>query len=369
MTAATNRLDQARAIDRTVSLERLREALDERGVAAAIVTATPNMMWLSGFGGAGRVVVTADRLVVVTDPRYAERASEELVTAGLAADVEIARTQADVAATLAGLLTGRGDVGAEGNRLSYDDYRRLEESLPLVSVSGLIEGLRRRKQPGEVDRMRLAAQAAALALADVAPGLCGSTEREVAAELDRSMQAHGADGPGYDTIVASGPTNSARPHHAAGHRVIVEGDTVIIDVGAELDGYRSDMTRSFVIGQPTAEQSRRHRAVVEAQADGRAAARIGAVASDIDRACRQRLAADGLDGLLIHGVGHGVGLEIHEPPIIGASTRDELCDGEVITVEPGVYEVGVGGVRIEDLGVVTDTGFEVLTVAPYGLTA
>ncbi len=172
----------------------------------------------------------------------------------------------------------------------------------------------------------------------------------------------GADGPGYDTIVASGP-NSSRPHHAAGGRRIERGDLVIIDVGAAVDGYRSDMTRTFVIGEPDAEQAEMSRLTTEAQAVGVAAVRATVTGDEVDAAAREVIAAAGRADQFVHGVGHGLGLEIHEVPFLLGS-KVALRAGQVVTVEPGVYRPGFGGVRVEDTVVVTADGCRTLTHHP-----
>jgi Xaa-Pro aminopeptidase len=178
------------------------------------------------------------------------------------------------------------------------------------------------------------------------------------------MRRAGADGPSYDTIVASGPTFAARPHHETGRRTIVEGDTVIIDVGALLDGYHSDMTRTFVVGEPTAQQGAIYELVRESQAAGLAAVAAGVVASDVDAAARAVFERSDMAEWYLHSTGHGVGLLIHEDPFAAPGSTAVLMAGDVVTVEPGLYRDGFGGVRIEDLVTVTATGCELLTTLP-----
>ncbi len=218
------------------------------------------------------------------------------------------------------------------------------------------------KDSGELARMERAAAIADEALAAVAPMLGERpTEADVRDELEHRMRRLGADGPSYDTIVASGPDNAARPHHQTGRRTIVEGDTVIIDVGALVDGYHSDMTRTIVVGDPTEEQRRIYDLVLEAQLAGLAAVGAGASARDVDAACRNVFADAGYGDWFIHGTGHGVGLDIHEDPFSSTVSEDELVAGDVVTVEPGLYRGGFGGVRIEDLVAVTADGGRRLT--------
>jgi Xaa-Pro aminopeptidase len=187
------------------------------------------------------------------------------------------------------------------------------------------------------------------------------TEADVRDELEHGMRRRGADGPSYDTIVASGPTYAAQPHHHTGRRTIVDGDVVIIDVGALVDDYHSDMTRTFVVGQPDARQTEIYDLVRIAQAAGLAAVRPGAATRDVDAACRDVFRDAGRLDWYLHGTGHGVGLEIHEEPFAATTSTAVLQVGDVVTVEPGLYRDGFGGVRIEDLVTVTATGCELLT--------
>ncbi|MET0578895.1 MAG: M24 family metallopeptidase, partial [Ilumatobacteraceae bacterium] len=223
-------------------------------------------------------------------------------------------------------------------------------------------GLRRVKDDGELARMARAADIADAALTAVAPMLADRpSEADVRDELEHRMRRLGADGPSYDTIVASGPQNAARPHHETGRRTIVEGDTVIVDVGALVDGYHSDMTRTFVVGDATSEQQHIYDLVLAAQLAGLDVVAPGAVGKEIDAACRDLFAAAGYGDWYIHGTGHGVGLDIHEDPFSSTVSTDELVVGDVVTVEPGLYRGGFGGVRIEDLVVVTAAGGRRLT--------
>ena len=186
------------------------------------------------------------------------------------------------------------------------------------------------------------------------------TEREIAAALDATMRSLGADRSGFDTIVASGP-NAARPHHQPSDRVIARGDLVIVDMGAERGSYRSDMSRSFSIGEPDERSAELLDAVKMAQSAGVSAVGPGVPASEIDAACRDHLKTAGLDQFFTHGTGHGVGLDIHEAPSVSARATATLAPGHIITVEPGVYIPDFGGVRWEDTLLVTDTGSESLT--------
>lgn len=347
-------------------IEVLRQRLTERSLPAMIVTDLTNVRWLTGFtGSSGVVAVLPDRAVLVTDGRYRERAGDELAAAGVACDVVAGFTQPEQHTLLVGTLTGVARVGAESGSLTHARWGALSKDLPLEPTTGLVEAGRRQKDAGEIARITRAAACADAALAEVAPTLGGGmTEADVRMELEYRMRRHGADGPSYDTIVASGPEHAARPHHQASSRRIVEGDTVVIDVGGLVEGYHSDMTRSFVIGEPTDEQRERYDLLLAVQEAGLAAVRAGVPAKDVDAVCRTMLTEAGYRDWFLHSTGHGVGLLIHEDPFEGPTSTSTLLAGDVVTVEPGLYRVGFGGFRIEDLVEVTDDGCRTLTSSP-----
>jgi Xaa-Pro aminopeptidase len=337
-----------------------------RTVGALAVTDNTNVRWLTGFTGSnGTVVVLPDRLVLVTDGRYRDRAADELRQAGVEAEIVIGFTAREQHEALLGALNGVGSVGAESASVSHLRWGELAKDIDLVPVDGVVENQRRTKDVGEVARMAEACRCADAALAEVAPRLCeGLTEADVRTELEYLMRRHGADGPSYDTIVAGGHDHAARPHHEPGPRRIIEGDTVVIDVGALVDGYHSDMTRSFVIGDPTPEQSELYALLLEVQLAGLRAVSAGTPARDVDAACRSLVVAAGYGDWFIHSTGHGVGLLIHEDPFESPASTLDLRVGDVVTVEPGLYRVGFGGFRIEDLVEVTEHGCRVLTASP-----
>ena len=360
-------------------LDRVRAALaalsEDPRPDALVITTAANVRWLTGFtGSAGVLVVAGDRALLATDGRYRTQAAEQLAASGVADDVELCI--GGVAAqreALTGAASGAASVGLEAGDVTWAAVRTWEEVLaprPLVATQGVVAGLRVVKDPGEIVRMGRAAAIADAALAAVLPLLHDAaggavlTESAFAAALDHAMRIHGAEDRAFETIVASGE-NSAKPHARPGPRVIRAGDPVVVDFGATFDGYRSDMTRTFCIGgAPTGELAEVFAVVAEAQRAGVAVVAPAVVAGDVDRACRDRIAAAGWAERFEHGTGHGVGLDIHEAPAVGAGSTAILQPGTVVTVEPGVYLPAVGGVRIEDTLVVTDNGSRPLTRFP-----
>ncbi|HMD45032.1 MAG TPA: Xaa-Pro peptidase family protein [Acidimicrobiales bacterium] len=349
----------------------LRARLGEGGVDALIVTTLPNVRYLSGFtGSAGVLAVTDGAALLTTDGRYRTQAAEQLEAAGVADAVAIeiggAQAQRDAVKKF---VAAAGRVGLEADSVTWEASRRwaeLLEGTELVPTTGMVEALREVKDPGEIARMRRAAAIADAALGEVLPMLVGApdaslTEEEFALALDTAMRRLGAEDRAFDTIVASGP-NSAKPHHQPTSRVMRRGDPVVVDFGAIFSGYRSDMTRTFCIGgEPTGELARVFEVVGAAQAQGVAAVRAGVGAKDVDDVCRQVISEAGWGERFEHGTGHGVGLDIHEAPTVSPLGTAILTPGVVVTVEPGVYLPGVGGVRIEDTLVVTVDGSFPLT--------
>lgn len=338
---------------------------DDVGCDALLVTDLVNLRWLTGFtGSAGRLVVRPDSVVLVTDGRYAAQARRQLDEAGVVADVVEGRTREAQREILAGLLAGVGRIGLEAGSVTWGaarDYEALLDGVELVPTTGLVEAHRRRKDAGEIARIEAACDVADEALADVVALLSeGVSEVAFALALETAMRHHGADGPSFDTIVAAGP-GAADPHHRPTHRPVAAGDLVILDYGALVDGYHSDMTRTFAIGEPSAEQQAMLDLVTTAQATGVAAVRPGMATTAVDAACRDVIAGAGWGEAFVHGTGHGVGLVIHEDPFLGLTSTGALEAGQVITVEPGVYRAGLGGVRVEDTVLVTSDGCRPLT--------
>lgn len=352
----------------TSRVDTVRGRLGEFGVDALIVSSLTNVAWLTGFGGSsGIVLVTGDELVLVTDGRYGEQAERQIDAAGVRARVVVARSAAETGAALTAAIPPAGRVGFESAHVSHQTYVRWEAELTgrLAPTVGVVERARRRKDRAELARIARAAAIADRALADTVASLsAGVTETEVRNALEHAMRELGAAGPSYETIVATGPADAALPHHRPTSTRLENGHTVVIDVGALVEGYHSDMTRTFVIGEPSPLQQQVYDTVLRAQAAGLAAVRPGAHATAIDAACRDMITEAGFGPWFLHGTGHGVGLEIHEEPYLGPTATGVLEVGDVVTVEPGVYRGDFGGVRIEDLVEVTATGYRLLTQSP-----
>jgi Xaa-Pro aminopeptidase len=346
--------------------ERVRESFED--FDALLVSDLTNIRWLTGFTGSnGWVVLSGDDLVLITDGRYGVQAQQQLEAAGVSGRVLVGLSGAATLDHIAAECNLHAAVGFEAAHVTFQQHRSYEAEVTarLVPTAGVVEAHRRSKDAGEIARMAEACRIADAALADVAPRLSdGLTEAQVRNLLEIRMRELGATGPSYETIVATGGVNAALPHHRPTDTTIVPGDTVIIDVGALFDGYHSDMTRSFVIGEPTALQTELYAVVHAAQTAGVAAARPGITSRGLDAVCRDVIIDAGYGEWFSHGTGHGVGLLIHEDPFINAVGTVELGVGDVVTVEPGVYRGGFGGFRIEDLVVVTTDGCRVLTSSP-----
>ncbi len=348
----------------------LRSQLQELSVL--LVSSLTNIRYLSGFtGSAGLLAVGPERALLVTDGRYETQAAEQISACGAPVELEVAGVAGQREA-LARFVADSGcrSVGLEAANVTWSRLKAFQEDwfpgVDLVPTEGCVEVLRVRKDPGELDRMREAARIADAALAKLLPRLGeGLSEVSFARLLDFEMREMGASEPSFETIVASGP-NAAKPHHRPGGRMIGAGEAVVIDFGARFDGYCSDMTRTVWASTPPADaQLRRAMSVVaQAQAAGVEAVRAGVPAAEVDRVCRDLIADAGFGDRFVHSTGHGVGLDIHEAPSVSAGSGDTLADGYVVTVEPGVYLPGVGGVRIEDTVVVTEDGCRPLTLSP-----
>ncbi|MEP6625544.1 MAG: aminopeptidase P family protein, partial [Acidimicrobiia bacterium] len=350
-------------------MDRLRARVDD--IDALLVTRLVNVRYLTGFtGSAAMLLVTRAGATFVTDGRYRDQSADQLDAAGVTADIAIGLTQADQRAALATAADGVARLGLEADGVTWAQQRDFAAWFPgatLVATDGLVDGLRMVKEPGEVDRIRAACAIADDALEALLPTLAaGPTERDFALRLEFAMRERGASAVSFDPIVASGP-NGAKPHARPGDRVIDAGELVVIDFGCIVDGYCSDMTRTVSVGAPSPEARRVCDTVLDAQQQGCDAVAVGVECAAVDRASRAAIETAGWGDAFIHGTGHGVGLEIHESPRVASTSTGTLDAGHVVTVEPGVYLPGIGGVRIEDTLVVTAEGSRALTLFPKDL--
>lgn len=329
------------------------------------------MRYLSGLSSSNAAILVEldGNATLYTDFRYLERARA-------APGMEAVETKRDLVGSLAGLLAGRR-VAFEASHVSYDTYTRLAGAgVDLVPVgrhvgavaAGPVEELRRVKEPEEVDVLRRAGALSDAMFDELGRRrFTGRTERELAWWIESSFHEAGASGLSFPAVVASGE-RGASPHAVPGERVIEPGTLVTVDAGCVVDGYCSDCTRTFATGELPSQLAEAYELCLQAQLDGLAAVREGAHGSDVDEASRVAIEAAGLGERYGHGLGHGVGLDIHEAPVLRPESEDILVAGNIVTVEPGIYLPGLGGVRIEDLVLVTADGAERLTRAPKELT-
>jgi Xaa-Pro aminopeptidase len=340
---------------------RAQDKITEAGADAALITFGPNVRYLTGLASSNAALLLAadGTAVLATDSRYTLAARRDCP------DVELL-TERFIEARLAAELTARGlrTVAFEAHEMSVERHAELvarTEGVTVIPFGRKIEELRTVKDPSEIELLATACRITCQAIADtfslIRPGL---TERQLAAALDARMAALGAERPAFDTIVASGP-NGAIPHHAPTDRPLRRGDLITMDFGALYAGYHADMTRTVALGEPAGWQREIYELVAAAQRSGLEAARPDADVADVDAAARDLIRDAGHGDHFQHGLGHGVGLEIHEAPAIGYGRTGKLGSRVPVTVEPGVYLPGRGGVRIEDVLVVGAGGTGLLT--------
>ena len=333
-------------------LERLAAGLSE----PLLVTDGVNVRYLTGFesSNCALLVELGAETTLYTDFRYLEAARA-------VEGVEVVQTRRDVAGALTELLGGRR-VGFEAAKISYAQWETIGGGdVDLVPTRGLVEALRAVKDDDELATIRRAAAISdAVYEALAQQSLVGRAEAEVAWWIERTFREHGAEALSFGSIVASGE-NGARPHAGAGDTIIAEGTLVTVDMGCVVDGYCSDCTRTFATGEPPTQLAEAYELGSKAQLDGLAAVRPGASGVDVDAASRTAIAEAGLAEAYGHGLGHGVGLEVHEAPTLRPESTSVLAVRNVVTVEPGLYLPGVGGCRIEDLVAVTEDGCEIMT--------
>ncbi|WP_117237171.1 M24 family metallopeptidase [Thermus sediminis] len=341
-------------------MQELQALLETLGLDALYVTRPENVRYLSGFPHPedAQVLLTGEGAFLLTDPRYPEAERESGIPAKVLRREEREALLKDL----------RGRVGFEAEHLPYAALERLREMAPVewVPTKGVIERLRLRKTPEEVERIRKAQALAEKAL-EHALGLLrpGVEEREVALEVEFFLRKGGAEGVAFPPIVASG-VRGALPHARASEKRLVAGEMVTLDLGAKVAGYHSDMTRTFALGKASSEMRRVYEAVQAALEVALENLRPGRTGKEVDALAREALGRHGLDRHFVHSLGHGVGLSVHEGPSLSPYAEEVLEPGMVVTVEPGVYLPGVGGVRVEELVLLTEDGIELLSRFPRG---
>jgi len=338
-------------------IAKLSAALHESSVNCLVVSSRENVRYLSGFAGSAGWVLVSDRgMLLATDSRYIERARWDLGESRVSLAANLHTFVASYAAA-----NGFASLGFEGKNLPYADALALQDTVEasaigceVRAVDGLVEQLRLVKDAGELSSIQRAAKLADGAILHARAVLRrGMTEGELAWEVERWMREQGSGRMPFDVIVASGP-NSALPHAAPGERAISEGEPVVIDLGATFDGYCSDLTRTLFLDHMGPPFDHVYTTVLAAHMAALNDARTGTSASAVDELARTVIREAGLEDCFTHGLGHGVGLEVHERPAVSGRSNETLIDGVVFTIEPGVYLAGQGGVRIEDTVVMRD---------------
>ena len=349
-------------------LQWLVDALGQRELDGMLVSRPENRRYLSGFtGSAGYLLASNDRAELATDSRYTQQASDQ------APDFQVVPSQSGWDWLVKSLQTsGLSRLGFESEHLTVAEHHRLLESIKheaslgsvsLVAPSGIVEELRTVKDQEELVLLQRAIGASDLAMDAVCSTLReGMTEREVAGRIEQAMRDFGADSVSFNTIVASGP-NGAMPHHRPTDRAIGEGEPIVIDMGAKVGGYCSDITRTVVMGQPDDTFRKVYDIVLGAQLTAISIVRPGMSGGECDNLARSVIQAAGHGEHFGHGLGHGVGLAVHEAPRVGPNSYDNLAAGTVFTVEPGIYIPGWGGVRIEDIVLLEESGARPLSQA------
>lgn len=342
-------------------VEQLRVKLQEQGLSAMLVASPINRRYLTGFtGSAGYVLITRDQSYLLTDFRYMTQAPEQAI------GFQVVEHGPKLMDTVKELLASEGitSLGFEQEHVTYAVFTSYTEQLKpvsLVPVSGLVEQLRIFKDQEELQVMQRAADLADATFSHLLNIVgTGKTEREIDLQMEMFMRTHGATSSSFDTIVASGE-RSALPHGVASERVIQGNEFITFDFGALLDGYCSDLTRTIAIGTPDPKLKEIYDIVLEAQLHALDHIKPGMTGREADALCRDIITKYGYGEYFGHSTGHGLGMEVHESPRLSKASDDVLMPGMVVTVEPGIYLPGLGGVRIEDDIVITETGIHILT--------
>jgi len=352
----------------------LRNKMKESGLDAVFISQPENRRYLSGFtGSAGYLLISAEEAIIATDFRYFEQSERQASNFRLV-KIEGGELSKWLGEALSIVKPKR--LGFEAAHVSFAFYTQircvLSEMAPgvrprLTSTQNLVESLRITKDAEELKQIELAARIADAALEDVVPAIePGMTEKQVAWELEKSMREHGADSISFDTIVASGP-NGALPHHRPGDRTIQKGEPIVIDMGAKVNGYCSDITRTIVVGQPDETLTKVYDTVLAAQLTAIATVQSGMSGGEADSLARTVIEQANYGENFGHSLGHGIGLAVHENPRVGPNSNSLLEASMVFTIEPGIYLPGWGGVRIEDMVVLENGKARVITKTPKAL--
>ncbi len=348
-------------------LEKLRQKLAEREIEAILISQPENRYYLSGFDGSnGILLITLKDKILATDFRYIEQAKRQ------SPDYELFKIGGNMESWLPGLIDRLNlrSLGFEAGHITFTEYHRIKDildeaelQLKLVPIDGLVESLRAIKEPEELEIITRAVAIADAAFEYIADTIHpGTTEKELAWEIEKFLRENGSEQIPFDVIVASG-ANSALPHAKPSQRVIKSGEPVLIDIGAKLKGYGSDLSRTIYLGNSDDTFKRVYEAVLEAQLKAIAETAAGMSGDQTDAIARGAIIQAGFGDSFGHGLGHGLGLAPHEQPRLGPDSQDELLDGMVFTAEPGIYLVGWGGVRIEDTVVMENGKIRVLSQA------
>ncbi len=342
---------------------RTREIIAEKGLDGIVISQAENIRYLSGFSSPDAILlITPERALLATDFRYYEQAGLE------APSFELAKVEKPLPEVLAELIPALGlkQLGFEAHALTvetYEQWKNATAQAEWISTTGLVEGLRQVKDEGELAAIEQAVRIADDAMAHIMEWMRpGMSEREVSWEIEAFMRTHGAERLSFTSIVGSGP-NGAMAHAVTSERRIQTGEPLVLDIGAVYNGYCSDLTRSFCLGQASAEYRAIWDTVLQAQRAAEQAIVAGMSGIEADAVARQLIYGAGYEGKFGHGLGHGVGLAIHEGPRASFRSQDTLKPGMILTVEPGIYIPGWGGVRIEDMVVITESGCRILTHA------
>ena len=345
------------------SITQLQNLMQTQNLSAVFFTDSANVFYFSGFRGTGgdaSLLVTPKCVYIFTDSRYTLQVAEQCPGCTL-----LGKSAQDIKALGVLLREIQAErVGFENLTVGYALWEKLQSDVHFVTWVGIDKmavSIRNVKTDGEIQKIETACNLCVQALRETVPYIRpGVRENDLASELEYRMRKMGLEGTSFDTIVASG-YRSALPHGIASSRVIESGDAVTIDFGGVYDGYASDMTRTFFMGEPSAELAQIYQAVLCAQQTALDQFNVGMTGAELDRIARDVLYAHGYGPYFVHALGHGVGIEVHEGVTVGRKSQDSLLPGMVFSIEPGVYVEGLGGVRIEDLVVVTETGLRVLT--------